>query len=116
MTVGSADMRLRLGVDGALPLIAEYARDERTERDEWVEDGWVDVVRGRRGVEGPATVLSSSPAAWVALEARRDDARGVAVGKGLRGEENFCLFDGVASASNSSSSSSAIGPNATLRL
>ena len=37
--------------------------------------------------------------------------------RALMGEENFCRFEGVASASNSSSSSSGMGPsNATLRL
>lgn len=110
---------------------------DRPDRAECTEDG-CEAMRGLRGVEGadPGVVfrpacrssssvfradegaVSCSSAAEVC--ARREDLRGVHVvvdTSSFSGDENFCRFDGVASASNSSSSASAIGPsNTTLRL
>ncbi len=106
---------LLLGVEGALPACE---REERTERFECAEEGSDGMVRGRRGVEGPAAPKgedSSSATRAASTAAIREDERGVAV-RGLMGEENFCRLEGVASASNSSSSSSMGPSNATLRL
>lgn len=123
-------------------IVPSFRRDgvivcDRPDRVECTDDG-CEAMRGLRGVEGadpgvvfrPACRSSSrvlradegavSCSSVVEACARREDLRGVLVvvdASSLSGDENFCRFDGVASASNSSSSASAIGPsNTTLRL
>lgn len=123
-------------------IVPSFRRDgvivcDRPDRAECTEDG-CEAMRGLRGVDGadpgvvfrPACRSNSrvlraddgavSCSSVVDICARREDLRGVLVvvdASSFSGDENFCRFDGVASASNSSSSASAIGPsNTTLRL